>query len=332
MNEITYTTQKMAGSYAEGWHIWGWEVPVYLFLGGITAGIIILAALMILKKRGKDLPVSTNRVILWAPLFLTLGMGALFLDLANKQNVISFYLTFKITSVMSWGSWILLLIYPISILLILATFREGYPELYVKITEKLTPVLNGKPAKLLESMISFSERNRDLIAKFAIPSGIALGIYTGILLSAFNAHPLWNSAILGPLFLVSGISTGAAFIILLSEKEERHFISSIDTKLIITEISILGLYFIGQITGGASKSEAINVFLGGSIITPVFWIFVVFAGLLLPLFLEWQEQRGIEVHPKLQPALVLFGGVMLRIILVKAAFTIRDTNIHKLLY
>ena len=39
--------------------------------------------------------------------------------------------------------------------------------------------------------------------------GIALGIYTGILLSAMVARPLWNSAILGPLFLFSGLSAAA---------------------------------------------------------------------------------------------------------------------------
>ena len=45
--------------------------------------------------------------------------------------------------------------------------------------------------------------------------GVALGVYTGILLSALGARPAWNSALLGPLFLVSGISTGAALMLLL---------------------------------------------------------------------------------------------------------------------
>ena len=40
-----------------------------------------------------------------------------------------------------------------------------------------------------------------LISKAAIATGVALGIYTGILLSALGARPLWSSAILGPLFL-----------------------------------------------------------------------------------------------------------------------------------
>jgi formate-dependent nitrite reductase membrane component NrfD len=27
-------------------HVWGWEIPVYLFLGGMAAGAMILTALM----------------------------------------------------------------------------------------------------------------------------------------------------------------------------------------------------------------------------------------------------------------------------------------------
>ena len=26
-----------------GLHVWGWEIPVYLFLGGFTAGLMVLA-------------------------------------------------------------------------------------------------------------------------------------------------------------------------------------------------------------------------------------------------------------------------------------------------
>ena len=287
---------------------------------------------MMLKKRGEEFPVVTNRVILWAPVLLSLGMGALFLDLTNKLNVLSFYMTFRITSVMSWGSWILLVIYPVSILMILSTFREGYPEWHKKTLEKLGNVMDGRALKFFNILVSFSERNRDIIAKAAIPSGIALGIYTGILLSGFNARPLWNSAILGPLFLVSGVSTGAALIMLLSGKAERHFIGNIDTKLVFTELFILLLYFIGQLTGSAARSGAVQIFLGNDIMTPVFWMFIVFAGLLLPLFLEWQERRGVDVPKSLQPALVLFGGLMLRIILVKGDSVLRDLNIQQLLY
>ena len=35
-------------------HIWGWEIPVYLFLGGVTAGIMVLTALLGARSDGTD--------------------------------------------------------------------------------------------------------------------------------------------------------------------------------------------------------------------------------------------------------------------------------------
>ncbi len=63
--------------------------------------------------------------------------------------------------------------------------------------------------EFLNKFEKFLQKNRRNMAIALIPLSIILGIYTGILLSAFNARPLWNNAILGPLFLVSGLSTGS---------------------------------------------------------------------------------------------------------------------------
>ena len=93
-------------------HIWGWEVPVYLFLGGVVAGVMVLTAALALRRG--DRPASA--ALRWMPLVgvvaLSLGMGALFLDLEYKRHVYRFYTSFEWTSPMSWGSWILLLVYP----------------------------------------------------------------------------------------------------------------------------------------------------------------------------------------------------------------------------
>jgi protein NrfD len=66
MNEIIITTGKVARTAGKALDIWRWEVPVYLFLGGITAGILIFAAYMIIKNKGEDYPVSTYRIMLGA--------------------------------------------------------------------------------------------------------------------------------------------------------------------------------------------------------------------------------------------------------------------------
>jgi protein NrfD len=43
--------------------------------------------------------------------------------------VFRFYTTLQPTSPMSWGSWVLVVVYPASALLILGPLHEGYPWL-----------------------------------------------------------------------------------------------------------------------------------------------------------------------------------------------------------
>ena len=109
--------------------IWTWEISVYLFFGGLTAGLIVFAALAMLDKNRPPREFSINKLALWAPIALSLGMTTLFLDLEHKLFVFRFYTTFEPSSPMSWGAWILVLIYPLMIVQIASTLRAGYPAL-----------------------------------------------------------------------------------------------------------------------------------------------------------------------------------------------------------
>ena len=103
--------------------VWSWEIPVYLFLGGLVAGMMVLAGAAMLKlARGDD---PRRYFSLQAPLLsfvlINLGMGALFLDLTHKLYVWRVYLTFQPSSPMSWGSWVLIIVY--AVLLVSALIR-----------------------------------------------------------------------------------------------------------------------------------------------------------------------------------------------------------------
>src|SRR5207244_6929242 len=91
-------------------NFWGWQIAVYLFLGGLAAGLMILSAI------AKRESFAMRLLPFGAPLALSVGMGALFLDLDYKLHMFRFYTAFRITSPMSWGAWILLLIYPATVL------------------------------------------------------------------------------------------------------------------------------------------------------------------------------------------------------------------------
>jgi len=290
-------------------HIWTWEVAMYLFLGGLTAGVMIFAAIMVMRGKDDETPFASTRLAVLAPILLSLGMATLFLDLEHKLFVFRFYTAFHITSPMSWGAWILIFIYPVSILQIVSTLRRGYPAA-AAYSDRVT---------LVRRITNWCERYRRQIAITAIPFASALGIYTGILLSAFGARPFWNSGVLGPLFLISGLSTAAALVALIAnEHSEKTLFTRIDLVLILVELSLVALFLINMATGSGQQIEALQSVMGGPY-TFVFWVLFVGIGLLIPLLLELLEARGIgKSLAMLAPIMVLFGGYVLRQVMLDA--------------
>jgi len=309
MKEELLVTARTNAMIDPSLHIWTWEVAMYLFLGGLTAGIMVFAALMTVLNKDEEAPFATNRLALFAPIVLSLGMTTLFLDLEHKLFVFRFYTSFQITSPMSWGAWILIFIYPISVLQILSTLRNGYGSL----AEYVDRFAIGR------WLLDKSEQLRRDIAMVAIPFAVALGIYTGILLSAFGARPFWNSGVLGPLFLISGLSTAAALVALIArEHAEKALFTRIDLVLIITEIMLVALFLINLATGSGQQIEALQLVMGGPY-TLVFWTLFIGVGLLIPLLLEILEISGINKSLAiLAPVLVLIGGFALRQIVLDA--------------
>lgn len=257
-------------------HVWGWEIPVYLFLGGFVAGLMVLSGWLLLAGR------RPNRLLPGLGLvLLSAGMLALFLDLEHKAYVWRLYTTFQPASPMSWGSWILLLVFPA--LAASAFLRE-----------------------------------RRAIAVLNMVLGVLLGLYTGILLSSLGARPLWNSAALAPIFLVSGLSSAAAFAHMVApEREERELFATADSALLGTELVLFLLFFLGLLGATEVHAEAARLFLGGPY-TAVFWVFVVGAGIVLPLIIQPLAVRHRILHTPVAPLLVMAGGLALRFVIVQA--------------
>lgn len=291
--------------------IWGWQIVLYLFLGGLVAGILLLVAGLQLREGRRPL----SPAVRWAPLsalgLLSLGMLFLWLDLEHPFYAYRFYLYFHLTSPMSWGAWILLLVYPAGILLALASLTDGEREL---LGSKLPGFLRGAFAGLA----AWAESNRRTVLLVSAFSGIALGLYTGLLLGTMPSRLAWNSAVLGPLFLASGCSTGAAFLLLFPlDGAERKTLVRWDAAAIGAELALIALLLLGFATGAEPSRYAAGLFLGGKY-TDVFWSVVVVAGLLVPLAMEAIEARRRLPFTLLVPILILAGGLALRWILLAA--------------
>ncbi len=291
-------------------HVWAWEIPVYLFLGGFVAGLMVLSGWALWRGRRNPRPHATFSLAS-SGLFalglgaISLGMLALFLDLSHKAYVWRLYLTMKPWSPMSWGAWILLLVYPV----LLAGVLLDPPRLLLR----MAPALGPRWRLLADSM-----RVRRSTGFVSITTGVALGVYTGILLSALGARPLWSSALLGPLFLVSGLSTSAAFAHWASpEPAEREQMAWLDNLFLTIELGLIALLLIGLRSGAEAHAEAARLFLGGPF-TAVFWAGVVGLGIVLPLVIQSLAVTHRAPHSPIAPVLVLLGGLALRFVIVGA--------------
>lgn len=310
-------------------HTWHWHIPLYLFLGGLAAGLLFFSALFTIRGKTENykLTIMIGPAIACAAIII--GLIALLLDLTHKPYFWRLYTTIRLESPMSWGAWTLMAITPIAFLWSASFLKEIMPK--IKWQNKIVNVafvLFMKPIvgkvnwqwrwSWIDRLENYIALKRKAMAwAMAILSPI-LGIYTGILLSAFNARPLWNTSILGPIFLVSGLSTAAALIMFLSkEKEEKHLFGKIDLGLIAIELFLITHLFMGFMASNAVQIEAAQLFLGGEF-TRAFWLFVVGLGLVIPAILEIIELRGIKIPSFIVALLVLTGGIMFRFIMVEA--------------
>lgn len=286
-------------------NIWHWQIPIYLFLGGLAAGILFFAGVFYILGKEKEMPATVKWAPFLVPIALILGLFMLFLDLKHKLYFWQLYTTIRLESPMGWGAWVLMIITPISFVWVGSYMTELFPAWDWKF-------------KFLRKFEKWAVKNRKYIAWPMVIYAVILGIYTGILLSAFNARPLWNTALLGPLFLVSGMSTGAAAIILMSKShEERKIIGRLDILLIVIELFFITHMIMGFLAGSEVQINAAQLFLGGEF-TVSFWVFVILLGLLFPVTLEVLELLGYKVPIILPAILILVGGLIFRFIMVEA--------------
>lgn len=339
---LEFTTTRHNPLIDPSLHVWSWEIPVYLFLGGLVAGMMVLAGYQMLKvaageKGGDARDAYAVQTPILAFVLINLGMGALFLDLAHKLYVWRVYLTFEPTSPMSWGSWVLILVYGVLAVSALIRLDEAWPWL-----GRVVPQIGAASRALLARPAALR-----LLAWLNVGLGVALGIYTGILLSTMVARPLWNTALLGPLFLVSGLSAACALVHLLTvavplvrpapstplggalsallqpltsappPKAGAVSLVRFDQMFLATELALIALIFVGLLSTTAAHQNAAALLLSGPYAL-AFWGLVVVVGIVVPFALQALELRHRIRHTVVPALLVLVGGFALRWILVEA--------------
>ncbi|HHE31123.1 MAG TPA: polysulfide reductase [Chlorobaculum parvum] len=292
--------------------VWHWQIATYLFLGGLGGATFAISAVFHLFE-GCDRKMLSVAVMS-SIFFLVVGTIFLLADMLQPLKAI-----YALTNPRSWIFWGVIFInfYFISAIVYVIPLLEEWAI--------FQPIIQKIPQPLLGLL----ERFNKMAALVGSAAGFLVAIYTGLLISAAPAINFWNTPALPLLFVISGFSTGAAWLLLLSmfsKNENASKVSAkleqLDAMLIVTELIILGAYFNFAMflpTGARASAEYLfqsPLFIGGFFI----------AGLLVPLIIETygiffgghSEQKKSAVPMLLASSLVLFGGFLLRIYVLKA--------------
>ena len=296
--------------------IWGAPIAMYLFLAGLGAGAFVAATAVGRMAPQAKRTVRAGRVIALG----AVAVGLVLLMVDAKGGFLHPWrfalLLGNVQSVMTWG------------VVFLAAFVVIAAVVVVR--------------DLLKKSVPFG------LEAAGCGFAIAVAMYTGVLLGVVKTFPLWNSAVLPFLFLVSAMSTGVCAVFLFarlvcpSEVEKLAFLERVHGWLPWVETVLVAalLFFVGLSSEAGAASVA--ALLTGQWAL-VFWLGFVVVGLALPLVLHLAQGRvgagvrdacGAEVHgvcPQVESGracgavsdvATIVGGFLLRYLVVMAALPV----------
>lgn len=305
---------------------WGLPVTLYLFLAGVGAGAVTVSASVLLRGGGGGFGGDHFKLArygaLVGPIPVMLGTILIVFELGRPFRALNLFKLINL-SPMNIGSWLLFVFIQVSLLYAL-TFVPTLLPRFSRLGERLDIV-------------------RKALAWVCVPLGIAVAVYTGVMLGAMPSRPFWNSPILAMLFMISALSTGVATIMLTrtifhrnsgDPEIERRFhqsaylLTASDVILISFELLVIFLFVMfAHLTIGATK-YAVEVILPGGELFNAFWLWVVLFGLVIPALVElvyvipklifhrdYAAPKSVEI---VVPIAILIGGFMLRYVVVIA--------------
>lgn len=194
---------------------------------------------------------------------------------------------FNPTSVLSWGVWFLNIFFVLSM---------GY----------------------LWFLFKGSEDKAKKFAIAGVPFALLVGAYTGVLLTQAPGRALWHSALIPPLFLLGGLISGIAIVLLVSGRKLDEASSTTISKflgfLILAELGLTIIEMVTLFYGDAESASILKLLLFGEY-SFLFWFVQIALGAILP--------AAILLRNKVSPAarsiatvLVLLGIFTMRYIVV----------------
>ncbi len=166
----------------------------------------------------------------------------------------------------------------------------------------------------------------NIVGMVAALASIVMLTYTGFLLAVIKRIPLWNTLTLPLLFLLSGLCTGIACLLLMApflqtsvgQETTLRTLVIAEVILILMQLVVLGAYLEIAKYGVISTIESVR-----SLKTLFFIVGVIIIGLIIPLCLlsgtaVASDLSALFILAWVAGMLLLIGGILLRYSIIRA--------------
>lgn len=263
-------TEGLAPTNLTSYVPWGVWVGFYDYLVWMEVGSLLIFTSLIYLFGYKHLTSLKPIVLFTGFVIVTMGLLIVLLDLGHPERFWHVLVYPDFGSMIAWMVWL-------------------HSTYLLILTAELVLVLWG--GKRFEGLLK-------VLAYISLPAGIALIIVSGSIFGVVAARPLWNTASLPLMFLLSALAAGSGLLLLLvvlfwHDKQAASYRSTIRQFATITRWLLVGGVFAASVialtivykgSGDTARGEALMLILTGPYWW-TFWILHVLLGVIVPVIL-----------------------------------------------
>lgn len=263
-----------------------WKLVVYIFLGGLSGGLYFFTiAANYWKTEFKPM---AKTISIATPICVAVGMIVLLFDLGNPLRAWRLFLSFHPSSAISWGVLFLNIFFIISLIYAIVLKVSG-------------------------------EQKAKLLGYAGLPFAFLVATYTGRLLSQAPGKVLYQNSILAWLFLIGGLISAMAVIIIISAgKHDKELISKIgrfSAWLVLLEVAMVFSEMFVLVNSGTEALRTVRGLLLGEW-SALFWVLEIIVGAAIPAIIFFLGKSAPRVTQYIASVFLLVGIFVMRYIVV----------------